>query len=319
MPTPRPPSCDFPGLDDTERRRLAGASRVETSQAIAREVGGSSGSVAVAGWDGMADALARSPRSAVLGEPILITRTGSWGDEGTDLVRGRDVTIVGGTAVVADEVAEALAGIASGLSRIFGPDRFETAAAISRSSHPDGANEVFIALGRSAPGDALADALTGSPLAAKQGVPLLLVEGDRLPEPTREELGRLGPDRVVIFGGEAAVSRAVADGIAQATGADVRRIAGTNRFETAVAVAEQLAAEQPVREVILASGRNDPDALAAGPLAHAADAVILLVEQDAMPEATGDWLEANGTCLERITVVGGTAVVADEVLTWRQR
>jgi len=61
----------------------------------------------------------------------------------------------------------------------------------------------------------------------------------------------------------------------------------------------------------VATGANFPDALGAGPIAGITDAPILLVQKDAIPQAT----KAELTRLHptRIVIVGGTAVISSAV------
>jgi hypothetical protein len=67
--------------------------------------------------------------------------------------------------------------------------------------------------------------------------------------------------------------------------------------------------------VILANGRNFPDALAAAPLAWSSGFPILLTESGSIPAATAGWHVANSDTLQRVWAVGGTAVVAGGVLS----
>ena len=68
---------------------------------------------------------------------------------------------------------------------------------------------------------------------------------------------------VTIVGGTSVVSSAVLEELADIAGTIPTRLAGANRYETALAVAE---ANGNSGTVILATGENFPDALAAGPL-----------------------------------------------------
>lgn len=102
-----------------------------------------------------------------------------------------------------------------------------------------GVDVVYVANGRTS-----ADALVGSVLAAHDNAPLLTVDADSLPQATADELDRLQPQRIVVFGGPAAVSDGVVAALAayaQADTADeVSRIFGQDRFETAAEIAKAL-------------------------------------------------------------------------------
>ncbi|MGI6366724.1 MAG: cell wall-binding repeat-containing protein [Bacillota bacterium] len=72
------------------------------------------------------------------------------------------------------------------VTRISGSDRYATAVEVSKSGWSSASVVVL------ARGDDYADALAGVPLAYRLGAPILLVEPNRLPSVTRQELVRLG-------------------------------------------------------------------------------------------------------------------------------
>lgn len=86
--------------------------------------------------------------------------------------------------------------------RLAGDDRIETAVEISKYHYPNGSNVVGIARA-----DDFADSLVGGPLMTDG--PILLTHTDRLPDDTVNEILRLNPDKVFIFGGTEAVSNEV--------------------------------------------------------------------------------------------------------------
>jgi putative cell wall-binding protein len=125
----------------------------------------------------------------------------------TELQRLKPASIVvlGGSAVVSDAVLAQLDGLttpAGGASRIAGADRYKTSALISQAGYPSlpPASVVYVATGTG-----FADALSGAPLAAKDGVPLLLVQPAALPAAIGTELTRLDARSMVVLGGDASV------------------------------------------------------------------------------------------------------------------
>ena len=99
---------------------------------------------------------------------------------------------------------------------------------------------------------------------------------------------------------------------AQGAGADtdlieVTRLSGSDRYETAISVSA--AGWKSAGTVVLASGRNFPDALAGAPLAKAADAPILLAGGPA------DRVVARISELgaSRVIILGGTGAVSEEL------
>jgi putative cell wall-binding protein len=205
--------------------RLAGAGRAETAARVAHvvlEQRGPGGRVLVAraGPDGAvpwADALAGGAYGAATGTPVLLTDTDRLSPAAADVVRRHAVAeaiVLGGPAAVSDAVLQALpAG-----RRVAGTDRAGTAVAVAeslwgRTAARDGDRVV---VGNGYASGAWALALAASPLAARRNAPLLLVDREALPAPTRDHLTRLGyaPNRVAggwLLGAEASIGERVGD------------------------------------------------------------------------------------------------------------
>lgn len=87
------------------------------------------------------------------------------------------------------------------------------------------------------------------------------------------------------------------------------RVEGTNRYETSVAVSKETnAIGQPV---ILATGEQFADALAAGPLAAKLSGTVLLTLPDRLPDAIA--AEITRLAPSQLIVLGSTNSVSDEV------
>lgn len=207
--------------------------------------------------------------------------------------------------------------------RVAGSSRVGTAAHIAGVSHPDGAETVVVARA-----DAYADALAGGPLAATLDAPVLLTGSQGLDPVAAAEVGRLGASRAVLLGGTGALAPAVEDGLRAAGVADVQRIAGSNRFATAAAIATRMAAEGvPTTAAYLAEGANAdpargwPDALAVSPLAAFERRPVLLATAGDLPADTAAALTELG--VTELTVVGGPVAVGPAVEarppTWSRR
>ena len=86
-----------------------------------------------------------------------------------------------------------------GFTRLFGADRYATAAAISANTFAPGVPTAYVTTGENWP-----DALAAVPHAARAGGPLLLTRGSALPDSIAAELERLDPGRIIVVGGSAA-------------------------------------------------------------------------------------------------------------------
>lgn len=95
-----------------------------------------------------------------------------------------------------------------------------------------------------------------------------------------------------------------------ASGLAVQRVAGADRYATAVAVSGARGLLARPDAVVVARSDVGVDALTAAPLAVVLDAPLLLVDSQRLPPATADALPDGAT----VHVVGGEAAVADEVL-----
>ncbi len=188
------------------------------------------------------------------------------------------------------------------VARFAGADRFATAAAISANEYAHNQADAVV-LARA---DNFPDALVGAPLAAAKNAPLLFTHGTTLPAVTETELRRvLVPGKAVyLLGGPSAIPNQI---VAQLTalGYSPIRIAGGDRFQTAVAVADALGDPSTI---FLASGSDFADALTAGPAATKAHGAILLTSPGGEEVDTFNYLGGHsGT----VFAIGGPAASAD--------
>ena len=231
------------------------------------------------------------------------------------------VVLAGGTAALAEQVAIDLQALSLDVERLGGAERFSTAALIGDAVVAEGGavQRAIVALGaRPDDGDAWPDALAAGVLSAAGRAPVLLAVPDSAPEPTLAALDRLlepGAE-VLVAGGPAAVGDAV---LAQLTAAGYapRRLAGDDRYGTAVAIAEEArAAGADLDNVLLVSGEEFAAALIAGPAAAHAGSVMLLAHPETLANgpATADYLAEHAAEVGRVIVVGDSAAISDAVL-----
>ncbi|MFN8098221.1 MAG: cell wall-binding repeat-containing protein [Dermatophilaceae bacterium] len=285
-------------------QRLGGANRYESAVNVSREFFGPPVSrVVVASGELFSDGVAAAPGAARLGGPVLFVKRDHV-PEATraEILRLRPsgIIVLGGPATIPDGVVGELDALAAGgATRISGADRFATAAAMSAAAFPGGASTAYVASGRVWP-----DALTGGAAAVVQGAPMLLTDTHALPPATRTELQRLHPSRIMLLGGTSSVDSAVANALASI--ATVERVSGPDRYATALAVSARVFG--PGRPgVMLATGSNFPDALAAGAAATHTRGPILLTRGSGLPDGTTDELDRLGP--DTAYVLGGTASV----------
>lgn len=289
----------------TTPERLAGGDRYGTSAAVAASLYSSAGTVFIASGTNYPDALAGAPAAAAGDGPLLLAST-TLADSvraQVDRLNPTRIVVLGGTESVSDAVPASLAKDGRAVDRVAGTDRYETAAAIARTSFPGKASTVFIASGEN-----YADALAGAPAAGAQSAPILLVKRDALPSSVQTELERLDPDRIVVLGGTGAVSAGVESALAAT--ASVVRLAGDDRFGTSAAIARAYPGSSGT--VTVASGETFPDALSVAAPAGDLGAPLLLVRRDSVPAATLDlYSQLNPG---RVIVAGGSGTISDSVV-----
>ncbi|HUQ40583.1 MAG TPA: cell wall-binding repeat-containing protein [Acidimicrobiales bacterium] len=225
---------------------IAGADRYATAAAIARRVGGKAFLVAEGqhadagrGWP---DALAASAAGALLQRPVLLATADAVPLATRDALRAAgatEVAAVGGPAALSEAVLRALAdpgddGNAEiAVSRLWGPDRYATAAEVADWALARGpaAATAMIASGGNWP-----DALSAGAATAKTRASLLLVPpagaaGSAASAWLARRKGEV--ERVVLVGGERALDRTVERDLAAALAAGpvvpppVPRLTGT--------------------------------------------------------------------------------------------
>lgn len=305
-PKERAQGCELPPVAE----RIAGPDRVQTAIAASRGTFGITETVTVASARDFPDALAAGPLAGSLDGPLLLVD-----DEVTDELRRElfrlgalGAVIVGGPDAVSAEVEAQLADAGLATRRAAGGDRYATAAAVAAElGAPTG--EAFVASGERFP-----DALTAVPVAASSQSPILLVEQGAVPTSTHDALAALGVERTVVVGGPVAVSDEVARALPSAT-----RVAGLNRYQTSVAVAELgLERGHTLDSVLVATGGGFADALVGGPVAvkgyggAPAQGLVLLIEDDAAAgdSVVVDFLSEHAQEVHGVVVLGSDLAVS---------
>ncbi|MGR2752743.1 N,N-dimethylformamidase beta subunit family domain-containing protein [Agromyces arachidis] len=299
------------GRLDATSERAAGSDRYLTAVALSQRGFPDSGvPVAyLAAGGNFPDALAAGPATRGEGPVLLVPGSTITAETLAELQRLKPAKLViaGSSAVVSDSVlqqASAAAGVTA--VRDAGSDRYATAAAVSRRAFPTpGVPVAYVAVGDSFP-----DALSAGTAAAQLGGPVLLTAKSSLPAATAAELDRLDPKRIVVVGSAGVVSESVRSKLS-AYAPQVVRIAGPDRYETAMAVARDLVEAGAVDTVGLATGLNFPDALALGPVVASSGGVLVLVGSTLTPAVAEELVRSDP---RRVLVAGSAAVVSDSLV-----
>ncbi|WP_409252118.1 cell wall-binding repeat-containing protein [Bacillus sp. SCS-153A] len=256
-----------------------------------------------------ADALAASSLSGVKDAPILLTystRVNQSVLNELNRLNAQKIYLLGGHSAIQPEVESDLVNRGYSVERVADATRFETAARINEVAGTSTNTRAIIANGYS-----VADALSASADAAINGIPIYLSYKEQL----RVSLPA-SVTRVDVYGGKAVVPETLVTQL-KSQGLSVNRIAGSNRYTTSIAGAQNL--HNTDSNIILVRGESTsaikqdyPDAVAASGLAKQLNAEIMLVHP------TRDITEIKNYLLGKnlkAYVLGGEAAVSTPVLT----
>jgi putative cell wall-binding protein len=277
------------------------------SATISRETFATGAPIAyIATGETFADALSGAPAAGTRGGPILLVRSTvippAIAEELTRL-KPREIVILGGPNSVAPSVETALKSFTAGdVSRISGADRYEVSAKISQSTFAPGVRVASVATGVT-----FADALAGAPASGSLGGPVLLVPGNSIPKVVADELKRLNPENIEIFGGPNSVSAAVEAELNTFNSGGVSRIAGADRYAVAAETSHWFFSPR-VPVAYVATGATFADALSGAPAAIVQDGPVLLVPGQSIPADVA--AELRRLQPGRIVILGGPNSVA---------
>lgn len=165
------------------------------------------------------------------------------------------------------------------------------------------------------------DGLAASSLAGKEQAPILLTDPEQLSDEVASFIERHAIAHVYIMGGVEAVSLDVERSLEALDPVQtLTRLGGADRYETSVLIAREVGTPQPFcnrnkRTVLLATGTEFPDALAAAPVAAIGPHPLLLTEPDALPPKVRSYLRSGKDYgwIDNVLLVGGENAVSADV------
>lgn len=166
-----------------------------------------------------------------------------------------------------------------------------------------------------------ADSLASGALQGTAKAPLLFIDAKAgLDEQTVKTITGLGAKKVTVLGGEAAISKEIAEALKKVAGVEsVDRVSGESRVETSIALAEVTKAKDDT--IIVARADDYADSLAAGALAARTGFPVVLAPKPykamedkkevevALHPAVEAYIKKAG--IKKIIVAGGPDAVAD--------
>ncbi|MGI6218238.1 MAG: cell wall-binding repeat-containing protein [Coriobacteriales bacterium] len=306
---------------------FAGSDRYETATKVAKTAFGSTISsgtaILVSGENNSwADPLSASSLAGAIDCPILYTNSDSLNSTTEEYVSGAgitDVIVVGGEGAVSSDVVTSLEEMGITVTRLSGEDRIATQLAIYNygveNDYWDDSS-IIIATSKN-----FADALSISPIAYAEQIPIFLVGSDG--SLNSDQLSTLesasSASKVIIVGGSSAVPSTVdgtssdgyyknlAKSLSGSSSVTVKRLSGSNRYLTSAAVAKWGVSSGYLswNNVGFASGTSPYDALCSCSLLGKTPAPLLLISKS----NTSVLSTAKGNSISRVRVFGGTSAI----------
>ncbi len=273
-------------LMDFVQYRLSGKDRYATSVAVAKEYD-KSNIVLLASGEKYTDELTATVLANKLGAPIMLTRKDAIPAEvkaEINRLGATKVMLIGGKASISEKVEKELANYT--VERIGGPDRYDTAILVGNQVRvlTGSKTEAILVDGTNFP-----DAIAMTSMGVEQNMPILLTKPGQLPASTAKTIQDWKLTKVTIGGGSKSVSGTVEQEVRKY--AEVNRIAGADRYETSVLVAEQVYVKP--KHAVIASGEVFPDAIVGAPYAAKNGYPIVLSRSNNVPDVVMDYVLGN--------------------------
>jgi putative cell wall-binding protein len=307
--------------------RIGGSNRYETAELIARKAfepmvcipqpcGTRATAAVLVSGETFADAIAAAPLARAANGPLLLMRktqipAETWRELQRNFPnKNGTIYVLGGEAVINKAQTDFLTAQGFKVIRLAGRDRMDTAAKAAITS--DGLRgkkptQVYLVNGFD-----FADGLSIGPLASYQQRNILVTENGDLSQVVRDYVnGNIDTlSDVILIGGTKAIPDAVAK-LFTDNGFIVSRIAGSDRYATAVEIAKKFTAADKIG---LASGSSFPDGLTAGYYLSQGPTPLLL-DQNVDCGATHKHMIAKSSIYKGGFIFGGTNAVSS-VAEW---
>lgn len=217
-----------------------------------------------------------------------------------------DVFIVGGTGVVSSNVENEIKKLSINIAQRFaGANRYDTAVKVANTIGTT--NGIAIANGY-----VFQDALSVSSIAAKLGMPIILVPKDSFDSSSNCVLnyikGKSIPKTYVV-GGTDVISSKITGSFANVD----TRIEGATPYERNINTIKKFKDKLDFSSIFIASGSDYPDGLCVSSLAAKSSSPVILVKSNSMDTATQNYITEIGASVKNINVSGGTGAVSQSV------
>ena len=282
--------------------KIAGENRYDTSVDISQKVYSSSQKVYLVSGEKFPDALSSAALAGKGDGPILLINDNNIDKILSEINRlgAKEIVFVGGNSISKaneDKIKKFAESKSSVVSAFAGENRYETAIKVAEETIAKRGNKgkVIIADGRNYP-----DAVSIASFSSKEGIPVILVNGNNVPKEVKAFLSKYKIKDAIVVGGTKAVGSDI-----EKLFAKVERVAGEDRYDTSKKIAERFFANS--KTIFVASGESFADSLSVSYYAGKEHSPILLTKANSLDNDTREYLNANKD--KNYIIIGGDKAV----------
>ncbi|MCF0147930.1 MAG: cell wall-binding repeat-containing protein [Clostridium sp.] len=266
-----------PGLDVR-----AGDRRYDTAVELSKSQFNTSNTIVIAGGYALADGLTATPIASHYKAPLLLVEKNNIPEVTKNEIKrlgGKNIIIVGGNTVISSEVEKQLLNLGvTKITRLGGSDRYETSLLVAQYIDSNLYNIENIVVTN---GLGEADALSISPVAGRDRMPIILVRNTYIPTSIYNWLRGEGIKNAYIIGGTTAINNDVLNKVNSITSMDIsgNRLGGSTRYETNAFIIDKFYGSS-TNKVYVSKGLQLIDALSSGPIAALENSPVILANNE---------------------------------------
>ncbi|RDY23255.1 hemagglutinin, partial [Romboutsia maritimum] len=287
---------------DTVSANLVGQGRWETAIKISSDGWKSASEAVIVNESSIPDALSATPFAQAKNAPILLTQNNKLDSRTKSELKRlgvKKVYLIGGSAVLSQDVEKQIKAEGITTDRVSGSDRYETSLELAkRLDNTKRISEIAVVNGDKG----LADAVSVGAPAAQNNMPVILAHPTEGTKVANNFIKSKSIKKSYVIGGEAVVSKSIENSLPNA-----KRIGGATRNDTNAKVVEEFYKSSSLKNVYVAKdGMKNRDqlidALSVGVLAAKNESPVIIVGSK-LADSQRNLLKTKS--VEKITQVGG--------------
>lgn len=281
--------------------RIGGVDRYETAVKVSQDSWNESDYVILASGEDFPDAICAVPLAKKYNAPVLITKGNSLNSQVFDEIKRlktKQVFIIGGEGAILPSIEKELNYNNINTIRVGGQDRYETSIKVAKELGQS--DEIALTYGENFP-----DALSIAPIAAMKAMPIILTNTDVIPYSVEEYINGNEIKKCYVLGGNGVVSNNSIKNIA-----NVKRLNGSDRYETNLAIINEFSTDLNFKTTYLTSGEDFPDALCGSAAAGKSNSPIVLTNTNYFKGRS--LIKSKLSDIDYFKVLGGSGIISDK-------